>query len=163
MKGKFMQHPTRKHPRLNNFDYSMPGAYFITICTRERQRILCDIIPVGRDDLGTPPYNIKLTRYGKIVNKYINLIPDNYKNVSVDKYVIMPDHIHLLLSLTSKRCAGSSHPTDISTIIGVLKRLINKEIGKNIFQSSFNDHIIRDENDYLTRWNYIENNPLKLL
>ncbi|MBR1969863.1 MAG: hypothetical protein IKA17_05865 [Clostridia bacterium] len=54
-----MQHPTRKHPRLNNFDYSMPGAYFITICTRERQRILCDIIPVGRDDHGTPPQKNK--------------------------------------------------------------------------------------------------------
>lgn len=159
-----MEYPTRKHPRLNNFDYSNVGAYFITICTKNRQRILCSIASVGRDDLGTPPYSIELTQWGEIADKYINSISANYKNVSVDKYVIMPDHIHLLLSLADdKRRAGSSRPTDISTIIGALKRLISKEIGENIFQASFNDHIIRNENDYLTRWTYIENNPLKLL
>lgn len=57
--------------------------------------------------------------------------------------------------------AESSRPTTISQIVAVLKRLINKEAGSNIFQSSFNDHVIRDEIDYKTKWDYIETNPVK--
>jgi len=151
----------RKHPRLKDYDYSDTGSYFITICTKDRQKILCNI--VGRDDLGTPNYMIQLTDIGKITDTYINSIPTHYKNVSIDNYVIMPDHIHILLSVTNERRAESSRPTTISQIIGVCKRLINKEIGENIFQTSFNDHIIRDENDYAIKWNYIENNPMKWL
>ena len=166
-----MELQKRKHPRLKKFDYSTTGVYFITICTKVREPILCNIFtanPVGRDDLGTPqdheisPYIVQLTKFGKITEKYINSIPQGYENVSVDKYVIMPDHIHMLLSLVKdNRRAESSRPTDISQIIGAMKRLINKEIGENIFQTSFYDHIIRDEDDYLIKWNYIENNPAK--
>ena len=153
-----MEYHKRKHPRLKDFDYSTNGVYFITICTIERQTMLCDI--VGRDDPGTP-YIIQLTPEGKITDKYINSISTHYQNVSVDKYIIMPDHIHLLLSITGERRVESPRPTDISQIIGVLKRLINKDAGKNIFQTAFYDQIIRDENDYMIQWNYLENNPMK--
>ncbi len=162
-----MEYKNRKNPRLNDYDYSQNGCYFVTICTKDRQRIFCNI--VGRDDLGTPNYIIQLTSNGEIADRYIKSILKHYKNVLVHKYVIMSDHIHILLSLTNDECCeknsngvpGSSRPTDLSQIIGVLKRLINKEIGKNVFQASFNDHIIRNEEDYITRCNYIENNPLK--
>lgn len=153
--------PKRKKLRLQNFDYNSSGAYFITICTQNRKKILCNI--VGRDDLGTPFYETQLTNAGKIADKYINAIEKNYKNVFIDKYVIMPNHIHLLLSLVNgedSRCAESSHPAKISQIIGVLKRLINKEIGKNIFQTSFYDHIIRNRKDYEEHIKYIHENPM---
>ena len=168
-----MEYQKRKHPRLSSYDYSQSGVYFITICTKDKKRILCDIVDgtskpiVGRDDLGTPFYGIeiKYTPTGRIVDKYIKSITQNYENVSVDKYVIMPNHIHILISLIPKdsRRAESSRPTKISQIIGVLKRLINKEIGENIFQTSFYDHIIRDEEDYIIKWKYIEENPIKWL
>ena len=51
--------------------------------------------------------------------------------------------------------------TSLSQVIAVFKRLINKEIGKNLFQTSFYDHIIRDEEDYKTRWEYIDTNPAR--
>ena len=131
----------------------------MTICTKERQDMILSNIVVGRDDPGTPSCNIQLTPTGNIVKKYIDSITENYKNVIVDKYIIMPDHIHMLIKICG--VPRSSRPTDISTVIGALKRLANKEIGHNIFQTSFYDHVIRDETDYITKWNYIENNPVK--
>lgn len=96
-----MPFPYRQHPRLKNHDYTTPGSYFITVCTKNKQQLLWEPLFVGRDDLGTPSPGIEihLSEYGKTINKYINSISDNYNDVSVDKYVIMPDHIHLLITL----------------------------------------------------------------
>lgn len=153
-----MEYPKRKHTRLKEYDYSTVGTYFITICIKDEKIILSDV--VGRDDLGTPSYEIKLTQNGEIAEKYIKMIPEKYNDIILDNYVIMPDHIHLLLSLNG--ASGSSRPTaSISKIIGALKRLINKETGKNIFQASFYDHVIRNENDYIIKYNYIANNPVR--
>ena len=158
-----MDYPKRKHPRLKDYDYSSNGTYYITICTSKRRKILCDI--VGRDDLGTPPYVIKLTKYGEITDKYIKLIPEHYKNVSLDQYIIMPDHIHLLLSITKNTLQNKNETKSISIpqIITTLKKMIGKEIGVGLFQSTYYDHIIRDEIDYITKWNYIVQNPMRWL
>lgn len=162
-----MEFLNRKSPRLKNYNYSSEGTYFITICTKNSKPVLSsirDIGTVGRDDLGAPNSDtyIQLSKIGEIVDKYINFIPQKYKNVSVDSYIIMPDHIHMLLSINNKEWrAESSRPTSISQVIGIMKRLINKEVGNNIFQASFNDHIIRNEEDFVNHLYYIENNPVK--
>lgn len=162
-----MEYKYRKNPRLRNYDYSSDGTYFITICTKDRQQILWEYPTVGRDDLGTPLpcTKVPLSYKGRIIEKYINTISQNYANLSVDKYVIMPDHIHILLSLrnTGERRAESSRPTYVSQIIGVLKRLANKEIGENIFQTSFYDHIVCSKDEYESICNYIETNPQRLI
>ena len=148
----------RKHPRLKDFDYSSAAAYFLTLCTDKRAEILCRI--VGRDDLGAPP-DIILSDAGKVAEKYIRAIPSAYENVIVDKYVIMPNHVHLLITITdTQRRAVSSRPT-VSQIIGAFKRFSNKECGCQLWQTSFYDHIIRDDQDYIARWNYIDSNPIK--
>ena len=106
---------------------------------------------------------IVLSEIGKIVDKYI-LSTNSIPNLFVDKYVIMPNHIHLILSVENLNgTSRAPSPTNniISTSISALKRFVNKEVGKNIFQRSFYDHIIRDENDYLKIWNYIDQNPNK--
>ena len=161
-----MEYPYRRHPRLKSHDYSTSGSYFVTLCIKDRQPILWDNDIVGRDDLGTPLTHrrIELSQKGRIADKYIRTISRNYQNVSIDKYVIMPDHIHLLITLrisamSVERRAESSRPTNLSCIIGALKRLINKEIGENIFQSSFFDHIIRNKAEYESVCRYITNNP----
>ncbi len=150
----------RKHPRLKNFDYSANGAYFITVCVQNRQSLLSTV--VGRGDI-TPPL-VELTPYGKILDKYILGIEGAYENVMVDKYVIMPNHFHLLITITrpvdEHGGVWSPRPT-VPTIIRSLKTMVTREIGKAIFQASFHDHIIRDEQDYLTRWQYIDDNPAK--
>ena len=91
-----MNLPQRKQNRLENYDYSQNGAYFITICTHNRKQILSDII-VGTGVPDCP--KIKLLKYGEIADKYIKQLNDFYDDISVDKYVVMPDHIHLLLNV----------------------------------------------------------------
>ncbi len=79
--------------------------------------------------------------------------------MKIDKYVIMPNHIHLIIRIEKNDgVPRTAHPT-VSRFVGTMKRFINQQLGENIWQKSFYDHIIRDENDYKTKWEYIENNP----
>ena len=153
-----MDLPERKQNRLQNYDYSSSGAYFITICTGGRAQILCDIVGDGALDV---PKTV-LTDIGRIVDKHI-LSTNNIPSVTVDKYVIMPNHIHVILIVDNNGTSKAPSPTNniISHSVSTLKRFINKEIGYNIFQRSFHDHVIRNENDYLKIWNYIDTNPAK--
>ena len=150
---------TRKNNRLSEYDYNSIGAYFITICVKDKQKILSHI--VGDGALDVP--KVELTHIGKIVDKYIRST-NNIENVTVDKYVIMPNHIHILVSITAdKRDVEAPSPTNklIPRVVSALKRLSNREIGYNIFQRSYYDHIIRNRHDYDAAWQYIDENPIK--
>ncbi len=154
-----MDLPKRKPTRLKDYDYNTSGAYFITICTHNKQKILCNIVGGGAFDAP----KITLSKTGEIVKKYI-LSTNNIHGITVDKYVIMPNHIHLILLVENENgpsWAPSPTNNTISHTVSTLKRFVNKEIGQNIFQRSFHDHIIRDEKDYLKIWNYIDINPQK--
>ena len=141
---------SRKPNRLNGYDYSSQGAYFITICTLDRKCTLSHI--VGGDALIAPQTN--LTHCGEIARKYIESMP------GIDKYVIMPNHIHLLIAIDGPMKASA--PTiSVPNLIRSFKVLVSKEIGQSIWQRSYHDHIIRDEEDYLNHLQYIENNPAK--
>ena len=83
----------RKTPRYQSFDYNSVGVYFITICTQNRRSILSRV--VGTGVLDCP--QIELTKFGEIADKYIKKLSDFYDHLSVESYVIMPNHIHLLL------------------------------------------------------------------
>ena len=163
-----MNLPKRKNNRLENYDYNQNGAYFITICTHNRKRILSDII-VGTGVLDCP--QIKLSQKGKIADDFINQLNDFYEDISVDKYVIMPDHIHLILSIKNGQ-SGTPVPTNkneridntnskIAKFVSAFKRFSNKEYGENIWQGRYYDHIIRNQDDYNEIWEYIDNNPRK--
>ena len=146
--------PKRKPTRLKGYDYSTAGAYFITICVKNRKELLSKII-VGDDALIVPKNQI--SNYGSICDKYINNINNKYENVTVDKYVIMPNHIHLIIFLHGTMKASS--PTkNIKDIIRSFKTMVTKEIGTSIWQRSYHDHIIRDKNDYQKIWEYIDTN-----
>ena len=88
-----------------------------------------------------------------------------YSHLSVDKYVIMPDHIHFLISIhETNGHPGRGVPTRTSAIaqfVGTFKRFCNKEYGENIWQGRYYDHVIRNPQDYDEIWEYIENNPVK--
>lgn len=150
--------PKRKHPRLKDYDYSQNGYYFITICTQGHKKLLSSIQP-SADPLA--PANNILTRIGKITETYIAGIEKAYQNICVDKYVIMPNHVHMILILDSYK---STDPTpSIQTVIHGLKYLITKEIGFPIWQDSFYEHIIRNDNAYQEIWTYIDDNPRRWL
>ena len=170
---RMKERPVRKTIRLKNYDYSTPGAYFITICTKNREQMLSEIF-VGTDVLGGPCATNELTNYGKVADKYIKQINDFYDDISIDKYVIMPNHIHLLIRIigdvkneNGNKCIGvhgpprTSVPTKstISRFISTFKRFCNKEYGENIWQYRSHDHIIRTDNEYRKIWEYIDTNP----
>lgn len=156
MKKEFIQ---RKPNRLKDYDYSQNGCYFITICTKEKRPILSEVLTLRGDD-PAPKKQIVLKDYGKTVDKYINSIHSAYNSVYIENYIIMPNHIHILLLIDTNGLPGSSAPT-VSNVISALKHLANKQAGFNLWQRSFYDHIIRNETDFQNTWNYIEYNALK--
>ena len=155
------QLPKRKQNRLQEYNYSADGWYFITICTKGRIPILSRI--VGSDILGAP--QVQLLPCGKIVEKNLQQLQTFYVNIKVEQYVIMPNHVHMILSVSNNGAPGMSPPTKqcatIPLFVATLKRFCNKEFGEQIWQRSFYDHIIRDQNDGAEISRYIYENPIK--
>ena len=161
-----MNLPKRKPTRLTGYDYSTPGAYFITICTHNRKCILSNIVGAIHES----PEN-KLTEYGKFAEQVIEILPDRY-NVSIPKYVIMPNHIHLLIEIddNNENRAICESPLQyyrsiIDKMVGFLKmnvsKKMNKTINDKIWQRSYHDHIIRGDKDYQKIWEYIDTNVIR--
>ncbi|WP_317856142.1 transposase [Chakrabartyella piscis] len=151
-----MEYPKRKPNRLQNYDYSENGAYFITICTQNKQCLFGD---VGVDSISTR----------MIANIWEQTMLD-YQNVYCDKYVVMPNHFHAILCI--KRADMESAPT-ISDVLQNFKRHTTVEyirlvkqglvmsFDKKLWQRSYHDHIIRNRKEYLKIWQYIDTNPLE--
>ena len=103
--------------------------------------------------------------YGKIADKYIRQISDFYDYLSVASYVIMPNHIHILLRVYEQTEGPSGRPVPtvqnsiVSRFVSTFKRFCNKEYGKNIWQPRSYDHIIRDQADFDRHLKYIYENP----
>ena len=153
------QLPTRKSARLRQYDYSTPGAYFITICTANREKIFWE---TRRGDLWSPA-NVPLSDCGKIVDAEFQKMNSVYSAVHVDKYCIMPDHVHMILRIDTDADGRPQVAPTISRVIQQFKGSVTKQVGQPIWQKSFYEHSIRNPWDYDEIWAYIENNPLKYL
>ena len=134
--------PRRKNIRLKYYDYSEEGMYFITICTRNRIKLFGEI----------ETKEIKLTKVGKIVEKSIINLEKIYNNITIDEYIVMPNHIHIIIIINEK------NNLTISRIINQYKGRITKTIGYPIWQKLFYEHIIRNESEYYKIKQYIQNN-----
>ena len=151
--------PRRKQNRLRNHNYSQNGIYFITICVKDRHNML------GEITVGDAPLHVSnclLSNYGEFVDAQIQKISTIYPHVSVENYVVMPNHIHMLLVLKSGTRRGAS-PTKacIPQIVQTLKSITTKQFGFAMWQCSYHDHIVRNEAEYLKIWQYISENPAK--
>ena len=106
----------------------------------------------------------RLLPIGTVADKYIREMSVFYDDITVAKYVIMPNHVHLLLVVdrgTSRTPSPTKQNATVSRFVSTFKRFCNKEIGENIWQRSFNDHIIRNRADFDEHWQYIDENPLR--
>jgi len=164
---------SRKLNRFKNYDYSKNGYYFITICSKNRQIIFGEYI---ENAVGTAlaavrnnENNIKLSKLGQIIDNQWNDIPNQYDNVQLDQYIVIPNHLHDIL-IIDKRTGASPVPT-ISNIIGSFKSKTslqylqyiknnNLNISGQIWQRSFHDHIIRNDRSLNAIREYISNNPI---
>ena len=155
--------PKRKHPRLDNYDYSSAGAYFITICTQNRRCLLSRI--VGRGLAPAETSGIEYTQFGEIAVKQLMRLKDRYPYLTIDRYVVMPNHIHAIMILNRETAGAIPRPT-ITDIVCTYKSLATREckntgfVGK-LFQTSFYEHIIRGREDYEEIVKYIYENPVR--
>ncbi len=163
--------PRRKRNRLRSYDYREAGCYFITICTKNRKEYLSSILVGNGLDRSA---RIRYTHYGEIAHLDLLALPEHFPHVRVDRFVIMPNHIHVILvlenrpvvpTLEAKWNSGETErsrpfPT-ISTVIGQYKSGVSRKAGFPLWQKSFYDHISRNEQDYLEIAHYIETNPLR--
>ncbi len=151
----------RKSPRLQGYDYNQEMTIFVTVCTKNRKCILSRIVGTGVLDCPT----VELSQYGKIADKYINQLNEFYTYISVEHYVVMPNHIHMLLVISENGQSRTPVPTKansaFSKFISTFKRFCNKEYGEDIWQSRSYDHIIRNGKDYDEHVKYIYENPMK--
>jgi REP element-mobilizing transposase RayT len=169
-----MELPQRKPNRLRGYDYSLSGAYFVTICAKDSAEIFSRI-SVG-DGLARPAYtSVELTDIGEQIMRMVDYINQRYDNTFIDKYVIMPNHVHLILVIGNcgetgqangaagrNETAGRASPSPtVGNIIGGLKSGVSRNICFSPWQRFFHDHIIRDEADYNRIAEYIEQNPAK--
>jgi len=148
--------PKRENIRLSGYDYSQNGAYFVTICTRDKAHLLGNIAGITK---GRP--HIALSQFGQIAERYIRNIDAVYLSVSVPTYCVMPNHIHMIVLIDGCENGSPRAATPTVTlpkIINSLKLLATKEAGRPLWQRGYYEHIIRDEQDYLDIWKYIDNN-----
>ncbi len=158
--------PKRKRVRLENFDYSTEGAYFITICTKDRRMILSQIVGAIHESPA-----VELTKIGFVVENTIEKMSSRF-GIEIDQYIIMPNHIHLIIVIEDLDRAIRESPLHkrsvISKAIGYMKMNVSKQIREtnpniSLWQRSFYDHVIRDREDFLNHQKYILESPLHWL
>jgi len=151
-----MELPKRKQIRCPYIDYSKTGAYFLTFSTCERRNYfwMCP------DKKYNAPDEIELNSTGTVVKETLQAISEYYPYTSLDYFVIMPDHVHLLLRYLPSEGDMVSRK-DITVIASQIKGIVTKTIGHSVWQKSFYDHVIRNDDDYLETARYIQNNPIR--
>lgn len=140
-----MELSCRKPTRMREFDYTAPNYYFITICTDQRKNLFYS--------------NGNINGFGGIAAEYLEQIQAHFPQVRVDKYVVMPNHIHGIIQILGKQTYS------ISTVVSQYKASVFRKIHAGnphlcVWQRSFHDHVIRNYPEYLKIWNYIDKNPV---
>lgn len=160
------QLPVRKPLRMSHYDYNTPGAYFLTFCTHNRKHFLSCIVGTIHE---SPEH--QLTICGQIVDAVIRNIPPHL-HVTIDQYVIMPNHVHLIAVITEEdvlreiRESPLQSRSIMSKLIGYIKMNASKAIRQHygddaVWQRGYYDHVIRNREDYTALAEYIQTNPLR--
>lgn len=145
------KYPQRKSPRLQGYDYSQSGGYFVTICTYQRNYLFGDVIE----------QKMRLNAWGAVAVDCWEAIPKHFSGVTLDLFIVMPNHVHGILFI--QNTGGAS----LSTIVGNYKAAVTRQINlqprkierEPIWQRSFHDHIIRDDEMLGRLQDYVLHNP----
>ena len=154
--------PDRKNMRYRGFDYSECGAYMVTICTNNRQRLFGEVVPeFSENSGGLIGAEFKPSSVGKMIEDVWNRNPDVYDNVENENYVIMPDHFHAIIVLKKSEIKRSLDSV-VEAFKSVTDREYKKIAGKDavLWQRNFYDSILDSEKRYINAVNYIIDNPV---
>ena len=152
-----MSYPKRKNPRLESWNYGSPSYYFVTFCTKNHKCLLGNV----KHNVADGVAETDLSSIGQCCKASLEEAAAMYANIQIDSYVIMPNHIHVVVRLLHQDDA-----TELGRFVRFIKGNATKRARKYIpdlqlWQRGYHDHIIRDERDYLRIREYVENNPLK--
>lgn len=162
----------RRSVRLPGYDYSNPGAYFVTICSWQKECLFGDIVDG----------EMRLNEYGMVAAACLTSLSEHFIFVTVDYYVVMPNHVHLILCINRMHCRGvacnaptgndnyysriSPKRNTLSTIIRSYKSAVTKQInqirhtpGRPVWQRNYYERVIRNEIELNKIREYIRNNP----
>ena len=155
----------RKDIRIPEFDYSQPGAFFVTIVTKDRKTLF------GQVNNG----KMVLNNVGKLAEEVWLALATHFPNVELGECVIMPNHVHGIISINVEathasplpRISKGPAPGSIGAIIGSFKSAVTKRVhqiskntNNNLWQRNYYEHIIRNDRDYQAIYEYIHANPL---
>lgn len=156
----------RRSIRLQGYDYAQAGAYFVTICTQDRECSFGNIVD-GK---------MRLNNLGEVVAESWQWLAIRYRHVELDEWIVMPNHFHGILVIVNECRSGSrtAPTTDVGKrkplgrLIGAFKTVSTKRINElrctpaiPVWQRDFHEHIIRDEDELSRIRAYIINNPLQ--
>lgn len=136
---------SRKSTRIPNFDYSCENYYFVTICTHEKECLFAN--------------QNQLNEFGRIAQEDMRSLASHYNYVVVDNFIVMPNHVHAIIQIHGSR----QKKNDLNMIVGSYKAGVSRKIHKlqpdlMIWQRSFHDHVIRNQQEYEKIWQYIQFN-----
>ena len=152
-----MELPQRKKNRLPDFDYGTPNAYFVTVCAQNHKCVFWETT----DFVAERPQDVPLSVLGRIVKAGIENIPICYLPVAVEHYVIMPNHVHMLLRVSLENSGRPMTAPTVSAVVNQFKGYVTKAAGVRVWQKGFYDHVVRSDADFINIWQYIEGNPSK--
>jgi putative transposase len=152
----------RRSIRLKNYDYSQPGAYFVTICTEGRLCLFGDV-----EDA-----QMKINEYGSMVQDCWNGLPTHYPQVALDAFIVMPNHVHAIIILSdhlhseSDKVFVPENRHSLDEIVRALKSFSTRSINEHrntpsmkVWQRNYFEHIVSDEDELYWTRRYILNNP----
>jgi len=150
--------------RRKGFDYSRPGSYFVTICTKNKQHLFGEIISGDQNDRNVKSQKMIINAYGKIVNDCWNELPDHYSYIRLDAFIVMPDHVHGIIIIDNP-LDENKYP-GLSEFVRAFKSFSSRRISElrkgkksGIWQPGYYDHIIIDHDELNNIRNYIIKNP----
>jgi REP element-mobilizing transposase RayT len=154
----------RRTTRLAGYDYTQPGAYFVTICSYRKERILSKI----------SMETINLSPIGLIVDEELHRTSILRGDIVIDRYVIMPNHVHAIIQILEGPTPVGAHRDaplhrpgrSLGSIIGQFKGSVTLRVRKHnrdpdyrVWQRNYYEHVIRDEKDLNRIRRYIQDNP----
>lgn len=150
----------RKLLRLQQFDYAAHYYYFITICCKDKRHLFGKVVGAAY----MPPVQVCLNETVKIAERNLLAIEKHKPQAKIEKYVIMPNHLHMILSIGCQDevpAGGIYAAPTVSGIMNSYKASVSRDVGFPVWQRSFYDHIIHNQHDFEEIWQYIDQNPLQ--